>query len=72
GIIRLNLYLKKNYVIKIIFGSGNTSIEGWFSTEKVLFDLLNINDYLKFFLHKKPDFVLVEHVLAHFDLNEVK
>lgn len=61
-----------NDSIKVIFGSGNTSLKGWFSTEKVFFDLLNINDYLKFFRHKKPDYVLIEHVLEHFDLNEVR
>ncbi len=72
GIARFKLYLRKNDVIKVIFGSGNTSLKGWFSTEKVFFDLLNINDYLKFFLHKKPDLVLIEHVLEHFDLNEVR
>jgi len=72
GLARFKLYLRRSDVIKVIFGAGNTSLKGWFSTEKVFFDLLNINDYLKFFFHKKLDFVLIEHVLEHFELDEVR
>jgi Uncharacterized protein conserved in bacteria len=56
---------------RIIIGAGNTSYEGWITTQENELNLLNINDYYKLFEQEESvDAFLAEHVFEHLSYDE--
>lgn len=56
--------------MKIIIGAGKTAVEGWISTQEDEINLLNRNDFLRFFRDEKPEAFLAEHVWEHMTYEE--
>jgi len=56
---------------RVIIGAGNTSYEGWITTQENELNLLNINDYYKLFEKEESvDAFLAEHVFEHLNYEE--
>lgn len=58
-------YLNTNDSINLIIGAGPFNIKGWFSTDIVTLDVTNKNHFKKYFMDKKINKILAEHVLEH-------
>ncbi|CAD5898483.1 conserved hypothetical protein [Carnobacterium maltaromaticum] len=58
--------------MKVIIGAGNTSFNGWISTNKEDLDLLEKESFKKFFHEKKADALFAEHVWEHLTFAEGK
>ena len=56
--------------MKVILGAGNTSYEGWISTQENELNLLDRNDFEKMFSKEKPTAFLAEHVWEHMTYEE--
>ena len=56
--------------MKIIIGAGNTSFDGWVSTQEEELNLLNRGDFERMFSKERPDAFLAEHVWEHMTLEE--
>ena len=72
NLILWRIYLLSHNEIKIIVGSGTTKYKGWFATDIHILDLTNENDFKKFFLTKKIDNIVAEHVLEHLSQNALE
>ena len=59
---------RKNNVIKLIIGAGGTNYEGWLATDIHILNILQEDNWSKYFTHNEIDNILAEHVLEH--LNE--
>jgi predicted SAM-dependent methyltransferase len=56
--------------MKVIIGAGNTSYEGWTSTQENELDVLNRADFERMFAIEKPTAFLAEHVWEHMSLDD--
>lgn len=56
--------------MKLILGAGQTSFEGWISTQETDLDLLNRNDFEKNYKENSIDAMLAEHVWEHMTKEE--
>jgi predicted SAM-dependent methyltransferase len=56
--------------MKLILGAGQTSSEGWISTQETDLDLLNRNDFEKNYKENSIDAMLAEHVWEHMTKEE--
>lgn len=56
--------------MKVIIGAGNTSYDGWISTQENELNLLNEADFDRMFAEEKPVAFLAEHVWEHMTLEE--
>lgn len=56
--------------MKIILGAGNTSYDGWISTQENELNLLCRSDFERMFSDKKPTAFLAEHVWEHMTFEE--
>lgn len=58
--------------MKVIIGAGNTSQEGWISTNEDQLNLLDSNSFNSFFCHNKASAMVAEHVWEHLTYEEAK
>lgn len=58
--------------MKIIIGAGQTSYEGWISTQEEELNVLNREHFEGRFLQESLDAILAEHVWEHMTLEEGK
>ena len=56
--------------MKIIIGAGNTTFDGWISTQETELNLLNRADFERMFKTEKPTAFLAEHVWEHMTLED--
>lgn len=56
--------------MKIVLGAGNTLYEDWISTQENQLNLLNRNDFERFFKDELADAFLAEHVWEHMSYEE--
>jgi predicted SAM-dependent methyltransferase len=61
---------EKQKSCKLIVGSGSTFQKGWVSTDIDCLNLLNTNDWERFFSKRKIDVILAEHVWEHLTFKE--
>ncbi|MCB8994774.1 MAG: methyltransferase domain-containing protein [Bacteroidales bacterium] len=66
GIYRLKKAIHSGN-IRIVIGAGGFYEKGWAVTEIDYLNLLNENDWKRFFSKKKIDVILAEHVWEHLD-----
>ena len=52
-------------IIKVILGAGNTSYDGWISTQENEVNLLDRDSFAKRFAEQSVDAMLAEHVWEH-------
>jgi len=57
-------------MVKIIIGAGNTSYEGWISTQEEELNILNEHSFQKMFEPESVDCFLAEHVFEHLNYEE--
>ena len=65
---KINTYRRINLVI----GAGGNYFDGWISTDKDIFDIINPLSWEKKFKNKKIDNILAEHVFEHLNFRDVK
>jgi predicted SAM-dependent methyltransferase len=58
-------YLLTADEINLVVGAGPTKYEGWFSTDIVTLDVTKEFDFKKYFVKKRINKVLAEHILEH-------
>ena len=58
--------------LKIILGGGNTNYTGWINTDYPIFNITLSAHWYLYFLFRKADFFLAEHVLEHLTYEEVR
>jgi predicted SAM-dependent methyltransferase len=58
-------YLLTADEINLVVGAGPTKYKGWFSTDIVTLDVTKESDFKKYFVKKKINKVLAEHILEH-------
>ena len=56
--------------MRIIIGAGNTSLDGWVSTQESELNLLDRTDFEKQFKEESIDAILAEHVWEHMTEDE--
>jgi len=56
--------------MKIIIGAGNTSYDGWISTQESELNLLKTCDFERMFAQELPEAFLAEHVWEHMTFEE--
>lgn len=56
--------------MKIIIGAGDTTYDGWISTQENELNLCNRKDFERLFLAEKPTAFLAEHVWEHMTLEQ--
>ena len=56
--------------MRVVIGAGNTSFEGWVSTQEGELDLLDREDFERLFSRERPTAFLAEHVWEHMTLEE--
>ncbi len=56
--------------MKVIIGAGNTSFDGWLSTQENELNLLSRSDFENLFAENKADAFLAEHVWEHMTFEE--
>ena len=56
--------------MKVVLGAGNTSYDGWISTQETELNLLKPADFERMFSKEKPKAFLAEHVWEHMTLEE--
>lgn len=61
----MSIYICGCLKMKIIIGAGNTSYDGWISTQERELNLLNKKDFKKQFKEESIDAMLAEHVWEH-------
>lgn len=54
--------------MKVILGAGETTIQGWLSTQESNLNILDCNDWLNLFDEESIDLLLAEHVWEHMTL----
>lgn len=69
--LKKNISLHAN-CLRVILGAGNTFYDGWVSTDQPLFNILNENDWKRYFHKKPPHRLLAEHVIEHLSPEENK
>lgn len=57
--------------INLVVGAGPTKYKGWFSTDIVTLDVTKESDFQKYFVKKKINKVLAEHILEHLTNSEL-
>lgn len=56
--------------MKVIIGAGNTSQEGWISTQETSLNVLSYGSMATYFKVSKASAMLAEHVWEHFSIEE--
>ena len=67
---QIEVLRKKNLPIKLIIGAGETKQSNWISTDKINLNILNKNDFDKFFFKNEITNIIAEHVFEHLTLDE--
>lgn len=65
-------YLLTCEEVNLIVGAGQTKYKGWFSTDIVTLDVTKESDFQKYFVKKKINKVLAEHILEHLTNSELE
>ena len=70
--IEWRIYHWRNKEINLVIGAGGTRFRNWISTDITTLDIINEEDYRKYFLKKKINMILAEHVFEHLDNHQIE
>jgi predicted SAM-dependent methyltransferase len=65
-------YLRHTDQIRIVIGSAQIGLPGWFETDILILDVTNEQQFQRFFTRRKIQRVMAEHVLEHLTTAQIE